>query len=286
MHTIAMQFAAGKTLWVGLCLAVLACTLRYRYQRARPAAPLTVAAIAGGLLVVLSATPIPAWAYAVWSLALMAAVLSAERPRLRGGRIHRVSLAVLVLASGAIAACEVPHWRVSMLPFSRGLPVFVIGDSLAMSLETSVEPWPVQWAAKSGLRVKGLAAGGKRAQGALDDLHRIEGVEVCVLVEIGGNDVLGRTPAREFERDLRALLGDLCVPGRRVAMFELPLPPFHNAYGRIQRRYARQHGVVLIPKRCLADILADPRATVDGIHLSRVGHARMAALLASLMPEA
>ena len=55
-----------------------------------------------------------------------------------------------------------------------------------------------------------------------------------IVVEIGGNDILGGTPAKQFERDLDQLLSVLAVQeNRQVLMFELPLPPFYNAYGRV-----------------------------------------------------
>jgi lysophospholipase L1-like esterase len=62
-------------------------------------------------------------------------------------------------------------------------------------------------------------------------------------------------------------------------MLELPLPPLANRYGQVQRRLAREFGVTLIPKRHLAAILSAPGATVDGLHLSASGHARMARMV-------
>jgi len=284
MHSVAVQFAAGKPFLLGLLLVVVACLLRYRQGRRGTRAPLTVGAITGGLLVMLSATPLPAWVYAVWSLALVAVVVCAERPAAARGSVHRTALAVLALASAAMAAVELPRYRRQPLPFARGVPVFVIGDSLAMALEDGVVPWPRQWAERSGLQVTSLAAGGKRTEGAISDLERVPPGAASILIEIGGNDLLGGTPTPEFEQTLGRLLDQACQPGRAVAMFELPLTPFRNGYGQAQRHLAARHGVVLIPKRCLADILADPKATVDGIHLSGRGHVQMAALLADLMP--
>jgi lysophospholipase L1-like esterase len=69
-------------------------------------------------------------------------------------------------------------------------------------------------------------------------------------------------------------------------MFELPLPPFRADCGRAQRRLAAQYGAVLIPRRFFARVLAEPENTVDGIHLSRQGHERMAEMMASLLAPA
>lgn len=66
-------------------------------------------------------------------------------------------------------------------------------------------------------------------------------------------------------------------------MFELPLPPFCNEFGRVQRRLAAKHGVTLIPKRVFATVLAGEEATLDSIHLSRAGHERMAEVVWGLI---
>jgi acyl-CoA thioesterase I len=104
----------------------------------------------------------------------------------------------------------------------------------------------------------------------------VGGPTALVLVEIGGNDVLRAYRPNAFERALDALLAKLRGGGRTVVMFELPLPPFHNRYADAQRRMARRHGVLLVPKRVLIGILTSEGATVDSIHLSRRGHELMA----------
>jgi lysophospholipase L1-like esterase len=34
----------------------------------------------------------------------------------------------------------------------------------------------------------------------------------------------------------------------------------------------KEHGVTLIPKRFIADVMSTPDATVDGLHFSNTGH--------------
>jgi len=98
-----------------------------------------------------------------------------------------------------------------------------------------------------------------------------------VLLEIGGNDLLGDTSSAQFERDLDRLLRAVKADDRTLVMFELPLPPLSNEYGRIQRRLAARYGVHLIPKRIMIQVLAGGGATLDSIHLTEAGHERMAA---------
>lgn len=174
-------------------------------------------------------------------------------------------------------------WRPS-LAFSRNRPLAVIGDSISAGLGGRTEPWPVILARIAGLAVTNLAVPGDTTAGALAQAKPIPPSDASVLIEIGGNDRLGDTGARRFERDLKALLDAVCRPGRVVAMFELPLPPLANAFGRVQPREADAHGVILIPKRVLAGVLGAPGATLDGLHLSQAGRIRMASLLGTMIP--
>jgi acyl-CoA thioesterase-1 len=97
-----------------------------------------------------------------------------------------------------------------------------------------------------------------------------------VIVEIGGNDLLGSTTTTKFAADLEALLKHLQTADRQILMFELPLPPFFIEYGRIQRSLAARHNVALIPKRVLLSIIAGNGSTLDSIHLTQSGHQDMA----------
>src|SRR5262249_23677190 len=119
-----------------------------------------------------------------------------------------------------------------------------------------------------------------------DQLPRIEqeaGAEDWVFIEIGGNDMLGDTSTASFAEKLDPLLararGDPDRP-RTVVMMELPIFIGRWGYAVQQRDLAARHGVVLVPKRLLADVLLTTANTIDGIHLSKVGHQRMATLLA------
>jgi acyl-CoA thioesterase-1 len=107
-----------------------------------------------------------------------------------------------------------------------------------------------------------------------------------ILLEIGGNDLLGSTSSIDFDRDLDQLLAKLCGNGRIVLMFELPLPPLANEFGRIQRSLAKKYGVHLVPKRIFVGVLTADGATVDSVHLSPRGHELMAETVWSLIRTA
>ena len=94
----------------------------------------------------------------------------------------------------------------------------------------------------------------------------MSGSTSLVLVEIGGNDVLRATRPLAFEEGLDVLLAKLRDTRRTVVMLELPLPPFHNRYGEVQRRLAKRHGVLLVPKRVLMGVLTSAgSATLDTV---------------------
>ena len=165
--------------------------------------------------------------------------------------------------------------------------VYVIADSITAGIAVEEKTWPVLFRERHGVEVVDLSRGGDTVKTALHAVGRVTRSNALVIVEIGGNDFLSkRTPIAEFEKTLDELLTGLAVPGRRVVMMELPLPPLHNGYGMAQRRLAKRHGVVLIPKRHFANILAPDDATVDGLHLSQKGQDAMADMLWGIVGDA
>jgi acyl-CoA thioesterase I len=164
--------------------------------------------------------------------------------------------------------------------------LYIIGDSITAGLGGKMETWPQLLAKSRPVEVVDLARMGATTASALQQADALPKDGGLVLLEIGGNDLLGTTSAADFERDLDRLLNQVCVPDRMVLMFELPLPPFYNEFGRAQRRLASNHGVILIPKRFLASVLTGPGATLDSIHLDRFGHEKMADVVWSVIRPA
>ena len=79
-----------------------------------------------------------------------------------------------------------------------------------------------------------------------------------------------------FMKDLEQILKTVSGPNRTVIMLELPLLPWQIQYGRIQRKVARQHNTILIPKCFLTTIFGNEQTTVDLAHLSPTGHKLLA----------
>ncbi|HUP44925.1 MAG TPA: GDSL-type esterase/lipase family protein [Thermoanaerobaculia bacterium] len=219
-------------------------------------------------LALLSGTPMPWW----FALPLLAVTVA--------GLIRRRSRMVRVLAAAGVlvaAAAEVPYQIGGA--FSPPGRLIVIGDSLAAGGFAESQPWPH----RLGVPVVNLARAADTAAGALSEQVPAMPPPTrgdVVIIEIGGNDMLDGLPARSFARALDQIVR--AAAPREVVILEIPLLPGRWAYGAAQRRVAHRHGATLIPKRVLAKVLADPRNTDDGLHLTDRGHE---ALARSLLPR-
>ncbi len=265
-YWLAAQFMGGTVLFVGLVMVCLARVLRSFAKKRFARSATAIAAAVGALFVAVSATPFPLWVYAVWG-ALLAGAWTALW---RGGNARHVFAVLLLLASAMMAGVELPRHMPPEINTEGCDTLFVVGDSLSGGADSPEGNWPELLGEKLGLPAQNLSFPGAMLDTALRNVNKIDGSYPLVILEIGGNDLLnGR---KDFEPNLERLLGEVCKPNRRVIMLELPLPPFFNAYGMAQRRLAREYGVLLVPKRSLAGVLAAPGATVDGLHLSNSGH--------------
>lgn len=241
---------------------------------------LRICVIVGLMLTVLSATPQPIWAYALLF------TLSVARWWIPWRRRLGVALIAAFLAQAVfMTVVEVGHRRHPVIPRPPNGEVFVIGDSLSMWADRPEQNWPGIFGERAGLHVHNFSFGGAKAGSALPNAERVNVNGALVILEIGGNDLLGGTPPSAFRAALEQLLTRVCRDNRRVAMLELPLPPFYNGYGKAQRDLAQQFGVTLIPKRYFASVLAGPGATVDGLHLSPEGHIAMAETIFKLLAQ-
>lgn len=270
-------FASGLAFFAGAALAALAAGLSTlpKPEWLRRAA--VIAGFPGMALVLLSAVPLPAAAYAVWLLFAVAWLAAAILRERLGEKWLRAAAAAVVLASLALALSELPRRRPPELPAGRFDRIVVVGDSISAGMGSEgAFVWPVLLAKEHGVEVLNLSEAGSTAHYALRSVDRISGRDALVIIELGGNDMFARVPVAEFRRDLERLVVVSRERCAGVVMFEVPLPPLANRYGRAQRDLAAQYGVGLIPRRTLAGIIATDGATLDGLHLSERGHRMMA----------
>lgn len=287
MHPAAMHFASGNSLFSGFALIVAA----YGAMLMRPgrismaARRLSPLLLFGGLLgIALSSTPIPLPIVLLASLAMLPLLRDIFRRRPREENVGRLRiwgglLALAVTASPVLVAEALSLRGPDPGKLAAQLPVYVIGDSIsAADTDAAIAAWP-ELLAKSGVQVTNLARVAATAGSALSQVQKIPSGPAVVHILIGGNDIFGTNGPARFESDLDSLLSAATGPGRILVLWELPLPPLHQAFSAAQRRQAEKHQAMLVSKRALSRVFATAGATVDGIHLSQLGQQLMADLL-------
>lgn len=228
----------------------------------------------GGVFAALSSTPLPLWFYVLWAIPVLWLIFDWRTGAAPQWRRYGLPILVALIAVAA-AGVELPWHFTPAIEGPRPSRIIVIGDSISVGMRKDITPWPTILAERHGANVVDLSKAGLKMPGALEQAKKLTAPQLAdavVILEIGGNDMLGKTQGRRFFENLDVLLGQVSGPTTTVILLELPLPPFYNRYGQAQRTLAAKHNAVLIPKRRFAAILAHPGATIDGLHLSQTGH--------------
>ena len=198
-----------------------------------------------------------------------------------------VSFAIPIIVSLTLMAFDLPWTLRPTIPLCRERSVVVLGDSLSAGLgEGEGTPWPFQLRDTYKVRVHNLSEAGATTHDALRQIRTTDYFPGLVVVELGGNDLLGGRSCAEFEHDLDGILAYLHEHQRTVVMLELPLLPGKNQWGVVQRRLARRYGCHLAPKRLLVDVLSAQGSTVDTLHLTQAGHHRLSEMIWSVIGPA
>jgi acyl-CoA thioesterase-1 len=278
MSPWAAHFASGNVFFTGVALlvaAVIWSSLSIQRPSVRRRTLLFYPAV---VLVAASATPLPYWLYGVWFAVAATWFVLVRRANAAGSRrFVRVSAVSTMSICAAAVFWEVRTMFPPTVPVKAGATVYVAGDSVSAGMNDAPEDtWPAVMGRRYSVPVVNLAQAGGTARSALRQAEQIAEGPAVVVVEIGGNDLLSGVTSDQFAIDLRRLLQETCRPERCVLLMELPLPPFCNEYGRVQRELAADFGCQLISKRTFVAILSAPDATVDSVHLSPNGHSLMA----------
>lgn len=288
MRHVIFFFGSGLAWYVGVCLLLLAAMIPPGRRSWLTGRALTVGAVIGGVLLILSGTPQPWWMIGgvLFGLLIISSVTRWKPQAKTVPWLRRLAISLCLL----LLAVELPWtWSAGRLPTPADPlhEIHVLGDSVSAGMgEREAVVWPVQLAELlkqegRSIPIISHAQMGATVQSARKQALGLPETPCLVLVAIGGNDLLGPTTDAKFAEQLNALLSEICRPDRVVLMLELPLPPLRNAYGAIQRRLSQKYGVPLIPKRVMAGVLTGPDSTLDSIHLTTAGHARMAAAMKS-----
>lgn len=217
-------------------------------------------------------------AVGIWSVHLWIVVSDKAR---------RVIISCPIMLTAIIVAIEAGWAMRTAVPPITERSLVVFGDSLSAGLgEKEGTPWPEQLQDRNHVPVKNLSKAGATTADGLKEIFQTDHFLGLVVIELGGNDLLGGVELADFKKNLHGILAHLREHNRTVAMIELPLLPGKNAWGVVQRQLARQYHCSLIPKRLLVDVLASPGATVDTLHLSQSGHQRLADQIWSVIAPA
>ena len=273
MGMVLFFLVSGIALPIGLALVGVGAPLAL--SRARLGVPLTLVDM---VLALASAIPLSPLLYALLVVTFAAWVGVMSRQHSPRGIVTGVLLAVAL----TVALAGWLSGPFSTRPSASSRPVFVLGDSLSAGTGASRSgTWPSMLADRTGRRVENLARAGARLRDGISQAQAIPAGESMVLIELGGNDLLGGADVDDFEKDLRGLMASVMKPDRSVVMLELPLLPLQNRFGSVQHKVCAELGVSLIPRRILAGAIALPGHSTDGLHLSETGHRWLAERLAS-----
>ncbi|MAX38654.1 GDSL-type esterase/lipase family protein [Gimesia sp.] len=266
MNPIVYHCASGQAFFTGVTLVLLAALLSLR-ESSLARRGMVLSLVIGVLAILVSSTPLPWRFYGVATLVTLFWLVTLFTNRWRKAAAEAM---VGVWLLGLLL--EVPYHLTPGVEPVSSRQLTVIGDSVTAGLgDSETETWPRILAREHEIAVQDLSHVGDTVVAARKRVAASQIDSQLVLLEIGGNDVLGSTTPAEFATSLDRLLTELASPGRQLVMLELPLPPFYHAFGRIQRRLAKKHDVKLVPKRVFLSILAGGDATLDSIHLSQAG---------------
>lgn len=271
MNPIVYHIASGQSFFTGCTLIILAALMSLS-DKPWTRRMMGLSFLLGMIAVVVSSTPLPWWSYGVLGTVTLTWLLVQFRKRKQRG----LTYAMIVVWLAAVGL-ELPFHLLPHVEPVADRSLTVIGDSVTAGLgDAKTTTWPVLLNHAHGLTVQDLSRVGATVSSAQKQVAETQVESPLVLLEIGGNDILGSTTSAQFETGLEQLLAELAAPGRQLVMLELPLPPFYHQYGLVQRQLARKYGVKLVPKRVFLSVLAGGGATLDSIHLSQAGQQQMA----------
>lgn len=279
LRSVTWHFASGDALFVGWFLLVLATLFQACGAKFSRVALLTGLAWSWIALAAWPAQVVP-FVLLILTMAWLWSVRSEPNARTSAAKSRRHVVTFVVLLC---AVWELPYqWSPRRIAPSAA-SVAVIGDSITAGLNAADHTWPRVLAEHTGRTVFDASQQGGTVKSAAEQLRRLDGRGDVLWIEIGGNDILENHPSAEFTTALEALLTAARERYAQVAMMEIAAPPGGGTYLNVQREAARKHGATLIPKRRLFAVLTSAGNTVDGIHLSDRGQARLAGLVQSIL---
>ncbi|HEX7152634.1 MAG TPA: arylesterase [Thermoanaerobaculia bacterium] len=161
---------------------------------------------------------------------------------------------------------------------SGGSAIVAFGDSLTSGYGASEgEDYPSRLAALVGKPVINAGVSGDTTDAAM---ARLDGDVLSrhpriVIVGLGGNDFLRRSPIATTEANLRTIVRRIQGAGAMVVLLGYEFPTLGARYDDMYERVAEEEGCLLIPD-LLDGILNTPTLKSDEIHPNAAGYQLMA----------
>jgi acyl-CoA thioesterase-1 len=287
VNPILLYFASGESLYGGAALLLLMVVISPWIEQRWSALLRNVGVWIGLTMIAMACPPFSFIVDAVFACIFLFWLIAWRRRRMLQGNTwsasRLASMSALLCLLVVLPGFEFLHRTMPILSGAANDHIVVIGDSISSGLSTHELSWPEIVQRTTGVEVKNLSRAGATVNDGLAMADKLVPEDQLVLIEIGGNDLLGDTPTDTFARELEKLAAKTTSPGRTILMFELPLLPQKIAYGQIQRHVAAEHGILLIPKRYFAAVLAGKNSTTDGLHLTNAGARKMADLVVQIL---
>ncbi len=282
---VAIHFVNGNVFFLGVGILISASAASIFLGNSSWSFLSRIGVSMGIILIGLSSTPLPIWFYCIWGIPALG-MLFDWRAKLEDPLRCKHWIPITLIVLSVIAALvELPYHIKPAVSIDRAKKVFVIGDSISAGIGNENELWPAILQRQIGTEVVNLSEPGLKVADAVEMARKLGEMEpgsTMVILEIGGNDILGKTDAEAFKIHLDRILSIVSTRSDTLIVLELPLPPFCNKYGRIQRELAKKYKARLIPKRFFARIITRGEATVDGLHLSPTGHRMFAGMMGEI----
>lgn len=167
---------------------------------------------------------------------------------------------------------------------TAGSTVLILGDSLSYGTgATPEQAYPRLLEKSTGWRIVNEGVPGDTSSGGLQRLPALlEAHQPTLLIlELGGNDLLRNTPAKQVEENLKAIIQQAKSQGVQIALVAIPeISPFMAAVGNLSDHplYARVAEETTVPliADVFSDVLSDRALKADQIHPNALGYAEVA----------
>ncbi|MBL4885203.1 MAG: hypothetical protein JKY95_11795 [Planctomycetaceae bacterium] len=260
MNPIVFYFANGTTFFVGLAIVLVSEVLLIRFQKRFARSALTLLVLLGMILIVLSATPISIFLYLVWGISAGIGYFLIRRNQVTRST-KQIACGFLAATTSLLCVLEVQYHLLETVLVPQGTTIYVLGDSISAGINGKQKCWPEVLNDSTNFQVVNLAQAGAKVSQAINQAKEIPESKSLVIVEIGGNDLLGGTDAIAFQSKFETLIKTLANQNHQILIFEMPLFPFQNSFGYAQRSTARRYNAAILPKRYFTKVLAMQNGT-------------------------